>query len=38
MKCATRRAMLADISCWFTESFGIADLRDAKTLLGELGA
>ena len=27
---------LADIYLWFTEDFGTADLKDAKTLLGEL--
>ena len=30
------RAMLADIYNWFTEGFDTADLKDAKTLLGEL--
>jgi hypothetical protein len=32
------RAMLADIYNWFTEGFDTADLKDAKTLLDELGA
>jgi ATP/maltotriose-dependent transcriptional regulator MalT len=32
------RAMLADIYNWFTEGFDTADLKDAKALLGELGA
>jgi predicted ATPase len=31
------RAMLADIYNWFTEGFDTADLKDAKTLLDELG-
>jgi tetratricopeptide (TPR) repeat protein len=30
------RAMLAHIYNWFTEGFDTADLKDAKTLLGEL--
>ena len=30
------RAMLSDIYDWFTEGFDIADLKDAKALLGEL--
>jgi hypothetical protein len=30
--------MLADIHGWFTEGFDIADLKDAKTLLGELSS
>jgi hypothetical protein len=28
---------LAEIYNWFTEGFDIADLKDAKTLLDELG-
>jgi hypothetical protein len=28
--------MLAEIYNWFTEGFDTADLKDAKTLLGEL--
>ena len=32
------RAMLADIYNWFTEGFDIADLKEAKALLGELAA
>jgi predicted ATPase len=32
------RAMLADIYNWFTEGFGTADLKEAKTLLDELSA
>ena len=32
------RAMLADIYNWFTEGFDTADLKDAKTLLDELGS
>ena len=32
------RTMLADLYGWFTEGFDTADLRDAKTLLDELGA
>jgi len=32
------RAMLADIYNWFTEGFDTADLKDAKSLLEELGA
>jgi len=32
------RAMLAEIYNWFTEGFDTADLKDAKALLGELGA
>jgi predicted ATPase len=32
------RAMLAEIYNWFTEGFDTADLKDAKTLLEELGA
>ena len=31
------RAMLAEIYGWFTEGFDTADLKDAKTLLEELG-
>jgi len=31
------RSMLAEIYGWFTEGFDIADLKDAKTLLDELG-
>ena len=31
------RAMLAEIYNWFTEGFDTADLKDAKTLLDELG-
>jgi predicted ATPase len=31
-------AMLAEIYNWFTEGFDTADLKDAKTLLDELGA
>jgi len=30
------RTMLANIYNWFTEGFDTADLKDAKTLLGEL--
>jgi len=29
--------MLADIYNWFTEGFDTADLKDAKTLLVQLG-
>ena len=29
--------MLADIYNWFTEGFDTADLKDAKSLLAELG-
>jgi predicted ATPase/class 3 adenylate cyclase len=32
------RAMLAEIYNWFTEGFDTADLRDAKSLLEELGS
>jgi class 3 adenylate cyclase/tetratricopeptide (TPR) repeat protein/ribosomal protein L40E len=32
------RAMLADIYNWFTEGFDTADLKEAKSLLDELGA
>ncbi|HYL59928.1 MAG TPA: hypothetical protein VEU51_13750, partial [Candidatus Acidoferrales bacterium] len=32
------RAMLAEISRWFTEGFDTADLKDAKALLDELSA
>ena len=32
------RAMLAEIYGWFTEGFDSADLKDAKSLLDELGA
>ena len=32
------RAMLAEIYNWFTEGFDTADLKEAKTLLDELGA
>jgi predicted ATPase len=35
-KRAEARSMLADIYGWFTEGFGTADLREAKTLLGEV--
>jgi hypothetical protein len=31
------RAMLADIYNWFTEGFDTADLKDAKSLLDDLG-
>jgi predicted ATPase len=31
------RAMLAEIYGWFTEGFDTTDLKDAKTLLDELG-
>jgi predicted ATPase len=31
------RAMLADIFNWFTEGFDTVDLKNAKTLLDELG-
>ena len=31
------RAMLAEIYNWFAESFDTDDLKDAKTLLDELG-
>jgi hypothetical protein len=30
-------ARLASVYGWFTEGFDTADLRDAKTLLDELG-
>jgi predicted ATPase len=32
------RAMLAETYGWFTEGFDTADLKDAKSLLDELGA
>jgi predicted ATPase len=32
------RAMLTEIYGWFTEGFDTADLKDAKSLLDELGA
>jgi len=32
------RTKLAEIYNWFTEGFDTADLKDAKALLGELGA
>ena len=32
------RAMLSEIYGWFTEGFDTADLKDAKSLLDELGA
>ncbi len=32
------RAMLAEIYGWFTEGFDTADLKDAKSLLDQLGA
>jgi predicted ATPase len=32
------REMLAEIYGWFTEGFELADLKDAKALLEELGA
>jgi predicted ATPase len=32
------RTMLAEIYNWFTEGFDTADLKDAKTLLDDLGA
>ena len=32
------RTMLAENYNWFTEGFDTADLKDAKTLLGELAA
>jgi predicted ATPase len=31
------RAMLAEIYGWFTEGFDTADLKDAKSLLAQLG-
>jgi predicted ATPase len=31
------RTMLAEIYGWFTEGFDTADLKDAKSLLDELG-
>ena len=31
------RQMLAEIYGWFTEGFETADLKEARTLLGELG-
>jgi tetratricopeptide (TPR) repeat protein len=37
-KRAVARAMLADIYGWFTDGFDTADLKDAKSLLDELGA
>jgi hypothetical protein len=30
--------LLAPLYGWFTEGFNTADLQEAKTLLGELGA
>jgi class 3 adenylate cyclase/tetratricopeptide (TPR) repeat protein len=35
-KCDHARTMLADLYGWFTEGFETVDLKDAKTLLGEL--
>ena len=35
-KGAEARSMLAEIYGWFTEGFGTADLRKARTLLGEM--
>ena len=35
---AEARAMLAEIYNWFTEGFGTADLKDAKSLLDDLNA
>jgi predicted ATPase len=32
------RAMLAEIYNWFTEGFDTADLKDAKSLLAQLGS
>jgi predicted ATPase len=32
------RQLLNDVFAWFTEGFETADLRDARTLLNELGA
>jgi len=32
------RTMLSEIYNWFTEGFDTADLKDAKSLLDELGA
>jgi predicted ATPase len=32
------RAMLSEIYNWFTEGFDTADLKDARALLGDLGA
>jgi tetratricopeptide (TPR) repeat protein len=37
-KTAAARQMLAESYGWFTEGFGTADLRDAKTLLDDLSA
>ena len=36
-KRAEAHAMLAEIYGWFTEGFDTADLKDAKSLLEELG-
>jgi predicted ATPase len=35
---AEARALLAPVYGWFTEGFGTADLKKAKTLLDELSA
>ena len=35
-KPAAARELLAPVYGWFTEGFGTADLKDAKTLLDEL--
>jgi predicted ATPase len=35
-KTVEARTMLAEIYNWFTEGFDTADLKEAKTLLGEL--
>ena len=37
VKCEEARAMLFEIYNWFTEGFDTTDLKDAKTLLDELG-
>jgi len=36
-RCAEARDALAPICDWFTEGFDIADLKDVKALLDELG-
>jgi hypothetical protein len=35
---ATKRTMISEIYCWFTEGFDTPNLKDAKSLLDELNS
>jgi predicted ATPase len=37
-KCNEARELLAPVYGWFTEGFDTRDLKEAKTLLGELAS